>query len=130
MLRKPDFRFVQKNDLGEDAPMWIQTILDPFNQMIQFLISAFNGNISVQNLSVQTIKLPVTAPFVETRVAKEKTDSVYNVQIAQILDTNGQPLTVQSGLSWYENGNSVVITNIFGLTASVAYNVTIMVQYQ
>ena len=129
MLRKPDFRFIQKNDLG-DAPKWIDGLLDAFNETTQFLLDAFNGNIAVNNLSVQTISLDITAPFTSTVVAKTKSDKVYTVLIAQVLDTNGNPLGVASGVSWHEDGSTVVIDDIFGLTSSVAYNVTITVLYQ
>lgn len=98
--------------------------------MIQYLKQAFNGNIGASNLSIQTIMLRIEAPFQETKIAKDKPDSVYTVQVAQILDQDGNPLTGQSGVLWYEDGNSIVITDILGLVVSVVYNIKLMALYE
>jgi len=129
MLRKPDFRYIQKHDLGPNAPAWIEVILDPFNDMIQFIIDAFKGNIGVLNLNVQTINFPIEAPFVQTRFLKKKSDRVYTVQIAQILKSDGTPVGAATGINWYEDGTSIVVTDIFGLTNGVRYYCQLMVQY-
>lgn len=128
-LRLPEFREIQVRDLRDSSP-FLQVILEPLNQMIQYLKQAFNGNIGASNLSIQTIMLRIEAPFQETRIAKDKPDSVYTVQVAQILDQDGNPLTGQSGVLWYEDGNSIVITDILGLVVSVVYNIKLMALYE
>ena len=129
MLRKIDVRFLLRNDIGKDAPTWIESLLYPFNRIIQFLIDAFNGNISVQNLNVQTLEFSVTAPFILTRFAKSKGDRVYMVMVAQILKSTGEVVGAPVSIDWFEENNSVVVSNIFGLTTGQSYQCKLAVLY-
>jgi len=128
VLRKPDFRFLFKRDIPS-APEWVNNLLEPFNQIIQFLIDAFNSNISVSNLSVQIIDFEFTAPFVETRFAKIKPEAVQAVFMANLSLPNGQPHGGNGGYDWREEGNSIVVSNIYSLSAGVKYKVKFFVMY-
>ncbi len=128
MLRKPDFRHLLRADL-RDSPSWVNVLLSPFNDMIEFLLDAFDSNISVSNLNTQTLQFTITAPFVLTRFAKTKTDPVYGVFLNQIMKTDNTVVGVATGMDWYEDGTSIVISNLYGLTNGVAYNVKITVLY-
>lgn len=128
MIRIPDFRTLLKQDL-KGSPSWVEVLLGPINQMIEFLLNAFKGNISVQNLNVQTLTIPVTAPFQMTRFAKTKPDPIYGVFLNQIMKDDGTVVGALTGIDWYEDGNSFVVTNIFGLTNGVKYQVKLMVLY-
>lgn len=129
MLRKIDTRLIQRNDLGKDTPSWSEGIIDAVNKTTEFLIDAFKGNISVKNLNIQTLNFTIEAPFIQTRFAKERPDRIYAVSIAQILTTSGGVVGALTGIDWFEDGNSIVVTNVFGLTSGVRYQCKLMVQY-
>lgn len=112
MLRKPDFKPLQKQDFG-DAPSWLDILLSPFNELIQFILDAFKGNISTQNLSLQIIDFTFTPPFQETRFLKSKSDPIQGVWIVNVRKTDGTIGGGYSGLDWVEEGGELVINGIY-----------------
>lgn len=129
MLRKPNFRFIQQKDLGPSAPPWIEVLLSPFNDIIQFLIDAFKGNISISNLNIQKIDYEFTAPFVATTFAKTKNEPVQGVQMVQLCKPNLQPHGGNQGFDWAEQGNNVIIQGIYGLNPGDKFKVRFFVNY-
>lgn len=111
MLRKADFRIVQKEDLP-DSPSWIMTLLDPFNDMLQFMIDAFNGNIGTKNMSLQVIDMSFTAPFPTTSFLKTKSDPIQGVFIVRMSRPNGTTAGTWSSMNWKEESSNVVISDI------------------
>lgn len=127
MLRKADFRPVQKKDLV-NPPSWIEVLLSPFNDMMQWIIDAFKGNISVSNLSTQTIDFNFTAPFVTTRFSKIKPDPVRGVLLVSLSRPDLSATGGNSGFDWQEEGNSIVIKGIYSIGAG-QFNVKFLVLY-
>lgn len=128
MLRKPDFKPLQKQDFGEDAPSWLDTLLSPLNELIQFILDAFKGNIGAQNLSLQIIDFNFTAPFVERRFPKIKTDPIQGVWLTKLSRQDGSPTGGNTGYDWREEGGNIVISGIYSIGAG-NFNVKFFVMY-
>lgn len=127
MLRKPDFKPLQKQDFGDDAPSWLEILLSPFNDMIQFILDAFKGNIGTRNLSLQIIDFTFTAPFQETRFLKTKPDPIQGVWVAQISRPDGSPAGGFTGFDWGEEAGYLVIKGIYSIGGN--YKIRFFVMY-
>jgi hypothetical protein len=127
VLRKPDFRFLFKRDIPS-APEWVNNLLEPFNQIIQFLIDAFNGNIGAKNLSLQIIDFNFTAPFVERRFPKTKSDPIQGVWLVKLSGQDGSATGGNTGYDWREDDGNVVISGIY-LIGAGNFNVKFFVMY-
>lgn len=126
MLRKPDFRFVHKEDLGKNAPSWVDIFLDPFNDIIEFIIDAFNHNISVSNLNWQTIDYSFQAPFKETRFEKNRNEPIKGVVIAFLRRPDGSPGGGYTGFDWREEGDFLVVSGIYSIAGSLQVRFFVM----
>lgn len=127
MLRKPDFRFLFKRDISS-APDWVNNLLEPFNQIIQFLIDAFNGNIGAKNLALQIIDFNFTAPFTETRFPKTKSDPIQGVWLVKLSRQDGTATGGNTGYDWREDDGNIVISGIYSIGAG-NFNVKFFVMY-
>lgn len=127
MLRKPDFKPLQKQDFGSDAPSWLDILLSPFNDMMQFILDAFKGNIGTQNLNLQIIDYEFTAPFVATRFLKSKSDPIQGVWIVQLSRPDGSPAGGYTGFDWSEEAGYLKVSGIYSIGGK--YKIRFFVMY-
>jgi len=133
---QPLFTRILKEDLGPDAPKWVDRIIYQLNLMTDFLKTAFAKNISIQdNLINPTKSIQLTStgsPATDTISFEVSLPAGYQpkgVQILNCIDLSG---AIVGNAVWAEmlpglqNGN-VVVRAIYGLTSGHQYSITFLV---
>lgn len=115
-----------------DAPDWISNLLYPVQLFFTSVIAALKNNLTLQdNISC------VINTFILTAGATD-TDNTYQFKCAlgrvpvtmnySCVRTDGSYDVLYPQISWHYTGNNIVINGIQGLTPTVKYTVTVVVQ--
>lgn len=135
-MYQPQSNRILKEDLGKDAPAWVDKLTYQLNIISDYLKTAFAKNITIQDNLMNPFKdIQLTAgatPASNTVSFLVTLPSGYQpkgVQIVNCLDLSG---SVVGNAVWAEmlpglqNGN-VVIRAIYGLTSGHSYHLTFLV---
>lgn len=132
-MRIPSLKKILREDL-KDAPDWVNGILVPVNQFMEYIYQAMNKNISdSDNISCQIKELtyitPSTYPvmdnveFLSTLKVKAT-----GVTLLQVVDKDTYvPPTSAVYVPWVEMNGSITIYPITGLAASKIYTIRLRV---
>ncbi len=132
----PLFTRILKEDLGPNAPPWVDKLIYPINLMADYLKTAFAHNITFQDQLQNPIKklqiLAGATPDLNTITFAVTLPAGYQpigVQILNCIDLSGTIVgnavtcEMQPGLT---NGG-ITVRAIYGLTAGHSYSITFLV---
>lgn len=135
-MYQPLFTRILKEDLGHDAPKWVDKLIYQINLMTDFLKTAYAKGITIQDNLINPIKtLTITStgtPATDTISFLVTLPSGYQPQGVQIINCIDLSGTTVGNAVWAEmlpglqNGN-VVVRAIYGLTSGHKYSVTFLV---
>lgn len=135
-MYQPLFTRILKEDLGKDAPKWIDRIVYQLNLITDYLKVGFSKGISIQDNLVNPIKtIQVNAtgtPASDTVSFAVALPSGYvpkGLQILNCVDLSG---AIVGNAVWAEmlpglQAGNVVVRAIYGLTAGHQYSITFLV---
>ncbi len=132
---QPTFSRILKEDLGPDAPKWVDRLLYQLNLITDYLKIGFNRAITIQDnlinpFSIQQIKA-TGVPATDTISFQANLPAGYQpkgVIVVNCIDLGG---TVIGNPVWAEmtpglqNGD-IVVRAIYGLTAGHTYQITFL----
>lgn len=135
----PQFDRIYREDLGANAPSWVDKIISPINNFMQQCWIALNNNLTIgQNITGLFVTLQIQTPsdyaaggFPTTTFSWPYAKSVDGVFIASLREvTTANSYVVQTNaisVDWQQlTSNQVTINYIAGLAASKVYNVKFM----
>ena len=136
MAELPPVKLVSREDIGPDAPEWIDKLLYPINLFMQSVYQALNKSLTDANTRSQVRAFQLIGSATpEDNVYSYQTDYLITpaeVVLQKIERADGQNtiFTVAPYLSWnYRNGTFNVLA-ITGLSAGVRYNVFVKLLYK
>lgn len=132
-MKIPSLKKILREDL-KDAPEWVNGILVPVNQFMEYIYQAMNRNISdSDNISCQIKELTYITPSTYPTMDNVEFLSTLKVKatgvtLLQVVDKDTYlPPTSAVYVPWYENNGSIVILPITGLVASKIYTIRLRV---
>jgi hypothetical protein len=133
-LKLPVIKKILREDL-KGAPSWVQGIIDPVNQFMEYTYQILNKNVTyTENFSSfvkeLTYTTPSTYPSGVSNVSFQNTlkSKASGLILAQIYDTSLYlPPSSAVYVPWVENNGSIVIYPITGLAASKTYLLRLVV---
>jgi hypothetical protein len=129
MAKLPTIKRLLKEDFpGQD---WIDKLLQPINLFMETMVSAFNKNITMDNLkaNINTFEYTNTAS-IANQFSVGLGTAPKHVTVGNVVGRNGATITGPVWFTWtYDYSNDQLIINtIYGLgTANGKYDITVMV---
>jgi hypothetical protein len=131
-MKLPNQKRILKEDI-QDAPEWIDQIIDPLNSFMQTVYQALNKNINDDNLTsqVKEITYITTAAYPTQEVIEFKSTlkvKATGLQILQIIEKGTYtPAAGPCYVPWVDNNGTIQISSITGLSASKTYIVRLRI---
>ncbi len=136
MAQLPAIKLINREDLGPDAPAWVDKLLYPMNLFMQAVYQALNKQLTDDNTRSQSRSFGLIAGAAAAdNVFSFQTDymttpSEVVLQKVERADGANQVFTAAPFVSWnYRNGTFNVL-GITGLTNGVRYNVFVKLLYR
>ena len=136
MAQLPSIKLISREDLGPDAPEWIDKLLYPINLFMQSVYQALNKQLTDANTRSQsrsfTLIGGVAAADNVYAFQTEYLTTPAEVVLQKIERTDGanEVFAAAPYVSWnYRNGTFNVL-GITGLTTGVRYNVFVKLLYK
>jgi len=130
----PQIKRIAKEDLGPEAPTWIDRILSPLNTFFDTLYRGLNKNITFsENIDCQFYTFTITAGAAATdNTLKfiQKTNSKPNYLIplnVSVFGSGNVYSATNLSLLWFADGAQININSISGLTDGTKYQITILI---
>jgi len=135
MASLPTLTRIQKEDLGQDAPDWINGILSVMNQFMEEIYQSYNRNLTIpenvagqiKTLDVVTTSTYTSGNFAEIRFSSELKRRMTILLIGQVVQSD-DPTTKYNYCfpSWEDNNGTIVVRFISGLADSKKYKITFL----
>ena len=119
----------QAKDLYDDYSEPTELLLGAINELIRSYNLLGNKRISLTDnvdCDVRTVSVKGGS---EIRVSRSKLTSPRQVVVGRVKTTGTAPTAAVQVLDWRVEGKDIIITNIVGLTASQAYDLTLTIYY-
>ena len=135
MASLPTLTRIQKDDLGKDAPAWIDGILTVINQFMEEIYQSYNRNLTIpENVAGQIKTLDVvtdtnysTGTFTQIKFSSELKRRMTILLIGQVVQSD-DPTTKYNYCfpSWEDSNGTIVVRYISGLANSKKYKITFL----
>lgn len=136
MAQLPSIKLINREDLGPDAPAWVDKLLYPINLFMQAVYQALNKQLTDDNTKSQVRSFALIAGAAAAdNVYSFQTDymttpSEVVLQKVERADATNVIFTAAPYVSWnYRNGTFNVL-GIAGLTAGIRYNIFVKLLYR
>jgi hypothetical protein len=135
MASLPTLTRIQKEDLGKDAPEWINGILSVMNQFMEEIYQSYNRNLTIpENVAgqIKTIDIATTnnytsGNFAEIRFSSELKRRMTILLIGQVVQSDDPTVKYDYCFpSWEDNNGTIVVRYISGLADSKKYKITFL----
>lgn len=133
-MRLPSIKKILREDLGSDAPKWVDAIIAPVNSFMEAIYNMVNKNITyteniasnVRELTVRTSSVyPVMDKIEFTSDLRTKSIGVTILQAYEKLTYIAAAGPVYA--AWVENNGTISISGITGLEASKVYIIRFLI---
>ena len=133
----PTIKSIRKEDLGSDAPSWVENLLTPLNSFIESIYTNLNGNISFSdNINCKIFEYTFTTKSTYSTGGwdninisvklNNKINGVLLLAVNNLTDTATLSLTAKS-VEWDEQPNSCRIKYVSGLANSTKYKLRLII---
>lgn len=136
MAQLPSIKLISRDDLGPDAPSWVDKLLYPINLFMQSVYQALNKQLTDSNTKSQLRTFALIA-------GAAAADNVYSFQTdylttpAEVVlqkveraDGQNEVFTAAPYVSWNYRNGAFNVLGIAGLTVGVRYNVFVKLLYK
>lgn len=117
----------------QGAPSWFQRFINTLNLFSDPVYQSLNMGLTFQsNLNAQVYTFTITAGASASANVVNFTKKINGqatglLKIAANVSSNiATPITSAIDLCWYQDGNTIRITAISGLTSGTTYNITVL----
>lgn len=137
MALLPTLKKIQRADIGNDVPLWIEGILSYINQFTEEIYSAMNRNITIpENVKgqIKVLEFRTGGQYIQQQEFVEQTFLNTLGKRMQVLfvgnivnDAKPNHIYENSTVSWNDNGNgTVTVRYISGLEDDENYRITLL----
>lgn len=136
MAQLPPIKLISREDIGPDAPAWLDKLLYPINLFMTSIYRSLNKQLTDDNTKSQLRSFQIVG-------SSTPADNVYAFQttyqttpdemvLQKIEKTDGQSLilTVAPYVSWNYRNGTLNVLGITGLTTGVRYTVFLKLLYR
>lgn len=133
MAQTPKIKRLSREDF-KDAPAWIERLLYWLNLFLEFIVQAFNKNITFdENIQAQIKDFELTAgaspsactaEFMTTLKVKPR-----GLLLMRVAEQSGNYVVIGSAVSveWRYESGTIFITSVTGLTSGRIYDFTVLI---
>jgi hypothetical protein len=135
MAKLPPIKLISREDIGSDAPDWLEKLLYPLNLFMTSIYESFNKNLTEVNFKSQVKQFTIIGSSTPTDNTYSFTTDYQTTPDAVILnkvertDNQSVVFTTAPFVSWnYRNGLFNVLA-INGLSNGVSYKISLKLSY-
>jgi hypothetical protein len=131
----PTVKSIRREDIGPEAPAWVDNLLGPLTTFMEAIYSALNRQLTFQeniactirDFSFTTSSTYNTGDFTAINFPSGLRTKPIGCMILQITNANASVITSAVSLSWEDLSGNIKINYVSGLANSNQYNMRLLV---
>jgi hypothetical protein len=131
----PTVKSIRREDIGPEAPAWVDNLLGPLTTFMEAIYSALNRQLTLQeniactirDFSFTTSSTYNTGDFTAINFPSGLRTKPIGCMILQITNANASVITSAVSLSWEDLSGNIKINYVSGLANSNQYNMRLLV---